>query len=175
MNLNKPPTLLQLVFHSNVHKVHWGPLNDYDKDFVLFAYAEGIIVSYNTNRPLEDPKFLENAEFVTDFAWNSNYKLLAVSTKIGSIILYNDNLTLLANLYLQHKPISKIVWHPSMMFEVDGNSTINYENWLALYTNEKSVYVYNISLDLLKGSLIKAFFLQFAFLMYSKNECFYKY
>lgn len=88
---------------------------------------------------------MEHNEHISDFSWKQDLSKLIVGTKMGTITLFSSDLKLISNLYLQKKPILKLLWHPN----ADENSGIemdaNYSDWVALYTNEACVYVYEIS------------------------------
>lgn len=117
-----------------------------DEKFGIYSCALGELVVHDAFRPNKEPQQISlfEDENVTNFSWKSDYTILAVGTRTGSVKLVTKDLKHIQTLYMQKKTVRALEWHP-IYYPYDNATT--FSNYLAVCTNEYNVFVYDCTLD----------------------------
>lgn len=135
-------------YHRNlVYKIQWGPLPNSENSDIhgLYSCSVGTLIVHDSMRPNKEPEEIKifDEDHVTVFSWKTDYSILAVGSKTGSVALVNKKFELVQTLYMQKKSVRCLEWHPLATSYDNGFS--EFSNYLAVATNESSIYVYDCS------------------------------
>ncbi|XP_067142043.1 gem-associated protein 5 [Centruroides vittatus] len=157
---NKPPIIFKSFHKESVYRVGWGPdykffKQNYESDSKqkLYLYSCGDRVIY-----IHDPSdvnshaanfdefaALTNRSYTallrTDFAWRSDFSVIAVGNTDGTVEIFSgQNLRLLARIVTQKKLINCLSWHPQFTVVPDSSCS----SWLASASNDSIIHVYEL-------------------------------
>ncbi|KAF2903378.1 hypothetical protein ILUMI_02814 [Ignelater luminosus] len=134
----KTPIYLVQFSNSSIHRLEWGPFNGDRQNFMLYTATNGKLIGYDTEKLLDAPTVFDLIDDVSHMSWKPDYSVCAVATKAGHVYLYTTELKLITTFYIQHKAVHYMAWHPQAT--VEDEDTSPYANWLAVGTNDVTVY-----------------------------------